>query len=165
MPLDRSKYPRDWDLISYRIRKERAKDRCECTGICGLHEGECGAVNSLPHPVTSSQVVLTVAHLDQDTWNNVDSNLLAMCQRCHLTYDRHYYGKQRLAWVKTLSDTDLEVLTAAVDAFDTDVVGQYLGSRAKAIWGDDFIESLDEIRDLLDQELDTRRDPPPNLED
>ena len=77
MPMDRSKYPDDWEAISRRIRLERAQGRCEV----------CGAVNGEPHPVTGSRVVLTVAHLDHDTTNNTDDNLAALCQRCHLTYD------------------------------------------------------------------------------
>jgi len=77
MPMDRSKYPDDWEAISRRIRLERAQGRCEF----------CGAVNGEPHPVTGSRVVLTVAHLDHDTTNNTDDNLAALCQRCHLTYD------------------------------------------------------------------------------
>lgn len=39
------------------------------------------------------KVVLTIAHLDHDTNNNEDSNLKAMCQRCHLLYDKHHHIK------------------------------------------------------------------------
>ena len=35
------------------------------------------------------RVILTVAHLDHTPENVDDGNLLAMCQRCHLRYDRH----------------------------------------------------------------------------
>lgn len=76
MPMDRSRYPPNWPEISRRIRA-RAGNRCEW----------CGAENHQPHPVTGSRVVLTVAHLDDDPSNNADSNLAALCQRCHLTYD------------------------------------------------------------------------------
>lgn len=37
------------------------------------------------------RVVLTIAHLDHDTSNNEDGNLKAMCQRCHLIYDKDYH--------------------------------------------------------------------------
>jgi len=33
-------------------------------------------------------IILTVAHLDQDTTNNDPANLAALCQRCHLNHDR-----------------------------------------------------------------------------
>lgn len=39
------------------------------------------------------RVVLTIAHLDHNPTNNVDSNLRALCQRCHLRYDRHEHLK------------------------------------------------------------------------
>ena len=35
-------------------------------------------------------VILAVAHLDQDTRNNSDDNLLTYCQRCHFAYDRSF---------------------------------------------------------------------------
>jgi hypothetical protein len=163
MPMKRENYPVDWEAISLRIRKERALDRCECTGQCDLHDARCDAINTQPHPVTGSKVVLTVAHLDQDTWHNEDDNLCAMCQRCHLVYDRGYYKKQRLAWVKTLTNTDLNVLLASIDSYSIDVIGNHFDAQAKAIWGDDYMESLDKIRTVLQDEWDDRNEPP--LED
>jgi len=77
MSFDRSRYPRDWPAISRRIR-ERAKWRCEW----------CGAVHGQPHPVTRSRVVLTVAHLNHNPRDCRAGNLRALCQRCHLNYDR-----------------------------------------------------------------------------
>lgn len=89
-PENRARYPRDWPQISLRIRKERAGDRCECQGECGFdHDGRCIERNAAPHSVTGSNVVLTVAHLDDTPENCADENLRAMCQRCHLAYDRH----------------------------------------------------------------------------
>lgn len=55
----------------------------------------CAAVHGEPHPVTDSDVVLTVAHLDHDPANNERSNLRAMCQRCHLAYDREHHAATR----------------------------------------------------------------------
>ena len=34
------------------------------------------------------KIVLTIAHLDHDTSNNDESNLKALCQKCHLDHDR-----------------------------------------------------------------------------
>lgn len=87
MPVDYSKYAPDWREISKDIRTRRSKGRCECIGECDSHSGQCKAVNYEPHPLTGSKVVLTVAHLDHDISNNNYSNLKAMCQKCHLTYD------------------------------------------------------------------------------
>jgi len=41
------------------------------------------------------KVVLTVAHLDHTPENCDDSNLRAMCQRCHLRYDAAHHATQR----------------------------------------------------------------------
>jgi hypothetical protein len=87
-PENKSKYPPNWTTLSQRIRFVRAQGRCECEGECGTgHQGRCLACNGLPHPETGSRVILTVAHLDHDTSGD-ESRLRAMCQRCHLAYDR-----------------------------------------------------------------------------
>lgn len=98
-PENRGRYPKDWKAISARIRFERAGSRCECNGECGQEHGRersgeyvdqqprCSARHGEDHPDTGSTVVLTVAHLDHTPENNDDSNLKAMCQRCHNRYD------------------------------------------------------------------------------
>jgi hypothetical protein len=89
----RTAYPPDWKAISRRIRFERARGQCEW----------CGAVNYQPHPVTGSKVVLTVAHLGApmpdgtpvsklDTMDCREENLAALCQPCHLSFDRDIHG-------------------------------------------------------------------------
>lgn len=83
-PENRARYPHDWPSISLRIRRDRAQWQCEQVDYAGVR---CGAVHGEPHPDTGSKVVLTVAHLDHQPENCHDSNLLAMCQRCHNTYD------------------------------------------------------------------------------
>lgn len=98
MPIDYSRYPTNWKEISERIRFERAKNHCEW----------CGAENYKPHPETGSRVVLTVAHLGTqhadgtpgDKHNKMDvrdENLAALCQRCHLNFDRdeHLFNARR----------------------------------------------------------------------
>jgi hypothetical protein len=39
------------------------------------------------------RIVLTVAHLDHTPENNADSNLRALCQRCHILHDRFYHAR------------------------------------------------------------------------
>lgn len=79
MPVNYSNYPPNWKERRTRILK-RAGNSCEW----------CGAENYQPHPVTGSKVVLTIAHLDHDAenWSVPDERLAALCQRCHLNYDR-----------------------------------------------------------------------------
>ena len=89
-PENRALYPPDWNEISKRIRFERAKNLCE----------RCGAKNKQPHPITGSKVVLTVAHLNHDPRDNSESNLSAMCQRCHNRHDLPHRIKNRSVTVK-----------------------------------------------------------------
>lgn len=110
MPCDYSKYPADWKEISLAIR-ERAGWRCEW---CGVKNGAIGArdrygkwwdedsihhLNSFGEFPKMIRIVLTVAHLGVplssgepgDKHNKMDcrpENLAALCQRCHLNYDR-----------------------------------------------------------------------------
>lgn len=88
MPVDWSRYPDKWRAISLAIR-EREGWRCKW----------CGAENGKPNPATGSKVVLTVAHLgaphpdgrpgDKHDKHDVRAeNLAALCQKCHLNYDR-----------------------------------------------------------------------------
>lgn len=86
-PENKKLYPKDWAEISARIRYDRAGNRCE-KDVDGYR---CKAINGESHPITGSTVVLTVAHLDHDPANCDDSNLMAMCQRCHLRYDAHHH--------------------------------------------------------------------------
>lgn len=112
-PENRARYPKNWREVSLAIR-ERAGWRCECEGECGrahyvpdavvnmVRDGltpdtRCGAEQQWPHPVTGSTVVLTVAHLDHQPEHCAPENLKAMCQRCHLAYDREHHGQTAAA--------------------------------------------------------------------
>lgn len=92
-------------MISRRIREERAGGRCECLGECGAahhlepdgdgtrcsrREGQ-----TIPGNLNRWPVVLTTAHLDHDPGNVDEENLRALCQRCHLRYDRHLHAERR----------------------------------------------------------------------
>lgn len=107
MPIDRSRYPADWDEITARIRK-RAGNLCERPG-CALPNGawvqrsKANLEEWRPAPARSAilpdywpdperwrrpiRIVLTVAHLDHDTTNNAPENLRAWCQLHHLRHD------------------------------------------------------------------------------
>lgn len=88
MPFQKERYPENWKNISLAIRN-RENWRCKW----------CGAENGQPHPITGSKVVITVAHLGTphadgtpgDKHDKMDvrpENLVALCQRCHLNFDR-----------------------------------------------------------------------------
>lgn len=85
MPIraeNRHRYPSDWKTIRAAILA-RAGNRCEGSPLWP----DCRAENGLPHPVTGSRVVLTIAHLDHTPENCDPANLRAWCQRCHNAYD------------------------------------------------------------------------------
>ena len=99
--FDPSRYPANWIEIRRQILT-RAGGRCECAGECGsgcsLGAGRCGRRNG--EPQGGYRVVLTTAHL----WRGPCSpcaavgrkcgdpdHLKAMCQRCHLGYDREQH--------------------------------------------------------------------------
>jgi 5-methylcytosine-specific restriction endonuclease McrA len=90
-PENRKRYPSNWKSISDDIRRVRARNRCEGSPAYP----DCGAVNGMPHPVTGSLVVLTVAHLDHQPENCDPENLKAWCQRCHNTYDAEHRRQTR----------------------------------------------------------------------
>ena len=81
MPISKEKkthYPKDWKTRSRFIRLYRAKNKCEW----------CGAENHKPHPITGSNVILTVAHIfDKNPESSHLLNLAALCQKCHNAHD------------------------------------------------------------------------------
>jgi hypothetical protein len=96
-PENKARYPADWKAISLEVRV-RAEWRCE--GAPGIYP-DCRAENAKPHPVTGSKVVLTAAHLDHVPENCGEPgdrpNLLALCQRCHVTYDAKHHATNAAA--------------------------------------------------------------------
>lgn len=81
----RREYHKKWSLISWLVKAKRAKWRCE----------RCNAQHGEPHPITGSKVILSTAHLDQNTSNNCFSNLAALCRRCHFKHDKGMNQQKR----------------------------------------------------------------------
>jgi len=112
-PEQRALYPKDWRAISKRIR-ERDGQHCKwCKAPNGktiargvgsdagtymlengdVHRDDTGrrlgcARGSEYEAGSYPRIVLTVAHLDHDPTHNYESNLAALCQKCHLAHDR-----------------------------------------------------------------------------
>lgn len=99
MPIDYKKYPPNWksEIVPRILRRAGevrespsggilVEARCEKCGIANHSRNKRGTI-----------VVLTIAHLDHDSrnWDVRDERLMAMCQRCHLQYDRHRHTAKR----------------------------------------------------------------------
>lgn len=94
-PENRDRYGPDWPAFSDHIRFDRAGGRCECEGECGrgTHAGRCPNTHGQPAYGTGSLVVLTVAHLTHEPECRDDDKVKAMCQGCHLHYDREHHAQ------------------------------------------------------------------------
>lgn len=106
MPMDRSRYPRNWDKVSRTLRRI-AGYRCEW----------CGRANGTPLPSGATYkkgrrrgmpvpVIVTVAHLGvpypdgrpgdpSDKHDLRHENLKVLCQACHLRHDLKDHIKHR----------------------------------------------------------------------
>ena len=97
-PSEKARYPKDWKAITRRIRErsetlDGPEGQCECVAECDLHPwGRCVERNGRKAFFAKGKIVLTVAHLDHTPENCADDNLKAMCQRCHLRYDREHHA-------------------------------------------------------------------------
>jgi hypothetical protein len=119
MPVNYRKYPTNWKTeIRPRILA-RANHRCEECGVENYSQiirssvdpsryllfdreelayrlnGELARMSEWGDEFIFSpeiRIVLTIAHLDHDTANNADDNLRALCQRCHLRYDKTHHA-------------------------------------------------------------------------
>lgn len=106
-PENKHRYGADWPEFSRSIRFERAGGRCECEGECGrgTHEGRCPNVHGKTAYGSKSTVVLTVAHLDHTPETRDEKKVKAMCQGCHLHYDRDHHKQTAYATRKARANT------------------------------------------------------------
>lgn len=107
MPCDYKKYPANWKTEIRPAILERAKRCCEACGVANYATGArdlegnwhnskeiCNMNSDVgygyfgTYGVKDIKIVLTIAHLDHDITNNDPANLKALCQKCHLNYDK-----------------------------------------------------------------------------
>lgn len=109
MPINYAKYPPDWKAVIRPRIMARARNQCEECGVANYSTVLSKSRTMLcdPRPYRDAiqnvscyhepeeravVIVLTIAHLDHDITNNADSNLKALCQRCHLGYDAVHHA-------------------------------------------------------------------------
>lgn len=83
--MDKKRYPPNWKQIALGI-KEKADWKCQKCGLQCRRPGE---------PFDTHRRTLTVAHLDHTPENVEESNLMAMCAKCHLKYDAIQHAESR----------------------------------------------------------------------
>ena len=87
MPMERWRYPANWNEIARRV-KDEANWTCE----------ECGRVCRKPNePFDTHKRTLTVAHLNHIPEDCRRENLRALCAPCHLRYDAAHHAETRKA--------------------------------------------------------------------
>lgn len=85
MPMEKARYPADWDRIAFNVKEEAG-------WICQ----ECGMQCRKPgEPFDTHKRTLTVAHLNHTPEDCRPENLKAMCSKCHLRYDAQHHAKTR----------------------------------------------------------------------
>ena len=85
MPMDRKRYPPDWELIAMAV-KEKAGWKCE---VCGKQCRKPG------ERFDTHKRTLTVAHLNHTPEDCRPESLKAMCAPCHLRYDAKHHAETR----------------------------------------------------------------------
>lgn len=117
MPIKYSHYPINWKTEIRPEILNRAKNRCEKCGlnnyVIGYRDKEghfytweyietelekhgndlfydvlANNIDSRGIAKRATKIILTIAHLDHDIENNEHSNLMALCQKCHLAMDQ-----------------------------------------------------------------------------
>lgn len=91
MPMKRWLYPKDWNQIAAAVK---AKAGYVCT--------ECGHTAS-----PSRGISIGVHHIDGDPQNNRETNLVALCNRCHLP--KHAGGIGEVPGQKRLFDAEADL--------------------------------------------------------
>ena len=85
MPMDRARYPADWERIAESV-KEAARWRCQ----------ECGKQCRRPgEKLDSHRRTLTVHHINMMPEDCRPENLIALCAPCHLRRHREEREKRQ----------------------------------------------------------------------
>ncbi|HYE74251.1 MAG TPA: hypothetical protein VEF04_13015 [Blastocatellia bacterium] len=78
-------YGDEWRALSNYVRFERAGGRYEV----------CGAIHGWPHPVSGHLVRLAAHHVRPTYGRERESDLLSVCEICHLKLDRPTHRMSR----------------------------------------------------------------------
>jgi len=105
----RKRYSDNWELISLYVRKIIANDKCQ---FCGVQNG-----SNITRNNRKVKIALTVAHLNHNESDNRGENLKALCQKCHLNYDRQDNTIRKLTKQKLKANTPHRAITMAISRY------------------------------------------------
>ena len=124
MPMQRSRYPDNWETLTLQIKTE-ANWTCEnCGRECKrtnepwsefitrvVPKVHCEFSYSLLNEMSSkpTRFVLTVAHLDHIPENCSRDNLKAWCSACHCRYDLKAMGRKKMLQRERLGQLKLPI--------------------------------------------------------
>jgi hypothetical protein len=115
MPIDYKKYSPDWlDIIRPDILR-RAGYKCEFCKVkhkaygyrlidgsfVELDKSDKMYVEKLGHKFI--RIILTISHKNHDIKDNDYSNLQALCQKCHINYDKDFRALKRKSKKKSIN--------------------------------------------------------------
>jgi len=122
MPMERDRYPADWEAVAFQVKAAANRHCQDCGRPCRRPDeswldfalrvrttrlSECPLVEEIAfYPV---RFILTTAHLDQNPANNAPSNLKALCSGCHLRHDAPFRAANRMAKRERQGQLRLEV--------------------------------------------------------
>jgi len=134
MPMDRKRYPKNWDAIALTVKLAANWTCQECGRPCfkpgegfvtfeerlldcsdwevwhtQLSDEESDEEHGIVWVPKLGRFVLTVAHLDQNPGNNDPGNLKALCSVCHLRHDAPFRKANSLAKRERQGQLRLEV--------------------------------------------------------
>lgn len=118
MPINKSNYPANWREIALRIRKLR-KYTCE---FCFK-----GRIKKNP---------FTVHHLDQDSWNNRDDNLVLLHSSCHLLFHSTFRScKLRKEFDEIVKNVHSQMkFSFATELDKIETAGRFIQYKIKQRW-------------------------------
>ena len=96
MPMNREKYPADWERIATDL-KDQVNWKCE----------GCGKQCRKPdEPFDTHRRTLTVAHINHVELDCNPGNLICLCAPCHLAYDAPMKRFRRIASKRKPNDSE-----------------------------------------------------------
>jgi len=124
MPMEREKYPADWEKLA-RAVKEETGWKCE----------ECGKQCRKPgEKFDTHKRTLTVAHLNHKPWDCRRENLKALCAPCHLRYDAKHHAETRRKNRERRKTVELNITQEHVD----EIMEKVIAEKVMAVMENDW---------------------------